>query len=304
MYRLVAAASMSLLAACASGTGGTPDSAPGECAEATTRCDGLTIQTCTSGAWVDGNACAFACEGGACSGVCEPGTTVACYTGPVGTEDVGACIGGQSTCSEEGTGGPCLGQVLPAVEEDCATAADDDCDGEVNEDCCTPEADLLLDPSFEMIGAGAAGAPWTETHTQYSPLCDTASCGVGGGTGPRGGTYWLWFGGTTGAETGVVSQAVVLPAGGEATLSFYLEIPACGAPATDHFRVEVDGTQLFEARADDAACEVVGYVQHLLDLSAYADGASHTITFRSATNSVSDVTNFFVDDVDLDVTCP
>lgn len=69
--------------------------------------------------------------GGAGTGTtqCEPGTTEACYSGPDGTEDVGACRGGTMTCNPEGTGyGACEGEVVPAVD-DCKTPEDEDCDG-------------------------------------------------------------------------------------------------------------------------------------------------------------------------------
>jgi hypothetical protein len=63
---------------------------------------------------------------------------IACYDGPPGTEDVGACVGGVRTCANDGSSyGDCIGQVLPAPAEDCSTPDDDDCDGMANEDCVT-----------------------------------------------------------------------------------------------------------------------------------------------------------------------
>jgi outer membrane protein assembly factor BamB len=59
--------------------------------------------------------------------ICEPGAADACYGGPEGTEDVGACRAGARTCLPHGRGwGPCQGEILPAPE-DCA--ADSNCDG-------------------------------------------------------------------------------------------------------------------------------------------------------------------------------
>ncbi len=62
-----------------------------------------------------------------------------CYTGPAGTEGVGACVGGMAACNASGVGyGPCVGEVLPKPES-CATAADDNCNGQANEGCiCVP----------------------------------------------------------------------------------------------------------------------------------------------------------------------
>ncbi|MFT3770294.1 MAG: nucleotide-binding protein [Minicystis sp.] len=67
-------------------------------------------------------------EGEGC--VCIPGSVTTCYSGPAGTEGVGACIAGILTCLPDGTGyGPCMGEVTP-MPEDCSTPIDEDCDGQ------------------------------------------------------------------------------------------------------------------------------------------------------------------------------
>jgi uncharacterized protein YfaP (DUF2135 family) len=121
------------------------------------------------------------------------------------------------------------------------------------------------------------------------------------GTGPRSGTFWVWFGGVEVYEQGSVSQVIVIPAG-TASLSFWLEQPRCDS-AADYMEAKLDNTQVFLANGADSRCGVVGYVQHTVNVSAWADGDSHTLTFRSeifANNG--GVSNFFVDDVRLDVT--
>lgn len=66
--------------------------------------------------------------------VCAPSERPACYSGPAGTEGVGACQAGYRECNADGEGfGPCLHEVTPAPET-CATPEDDDCDGEENEE--------------------------------------------------------------------------------------------------------------------------------------------------------------------------
>jgi hypothetical protein len=55
-----------------------------------------------------------------------------CYSGAVGTLDVGICRGGTRTCTD-GILGTCAGEVLPSPVELC-NGLDDDCDGEVDED--------------------------------------------------------------------------------------------------------------------------------------------------------------------------
>jgi hypothetical protein len=91
------------------------------------------------------------CDGKANEGgegcVCIPGSLKLCYSGPLGTEDIGICIAGVLTCTPEGTGyGPCEGEVVPKVE-DCTTPADEDCNGE------TPLCPALWAKRF----GGAAG---------------------------------------------------------------------------------------------------------------------------------------------------
>lgn len=61
-------------------------------------------------------------------GGCAPGETMPCYEGPDGTLGLGTCAAGLAVCDDTGTWGPCTDQKLPAPD-DCATPADEDCDG-------------------------------------------------------------------------------------------------------------------------------------------------------------------------------
>jgi hypothetical protein len=64
---------------------------------------------------------------GPCS--CKPGESIACYTGPPGTQGKGVCADGVSACLPDGSGyGPCGGQVLPGFDW-CGDQLDNDCDG-------------------------------------------------------------------------------------------------------------------------------------------------------------------------------
>jgi hypothetical protein len=104
--------------------------------------------------------------GGAGGGavVCQAGSKVACYTGPSGTQGVGDCKDGLTTCNAEGTGfGPCEGEVVPASET-CALPGDEDCDGLLNEDgatcTCTPDTQQACysgPQGTQGIGACASG---------------------------------------------------------------------------------------------------------------------------------------------------
>jgi len=63
--------------------------------------------------------------GGAGGPTCVVGSP--CYTGPAGTENVGLCKGGQTTCTGDGTPDVCAGEVTPQPKT-CATMDDVHCD--------------------------------------------------------------------------------------------------------------------------------------------------------------------------------
>jgi hypothetical protein len=72
---------------------------------------------------------------------CAPGQRMACYGGPAGTADVGACRSGERSCAPDGTWSPiCVGEQRPAAE--ACNGLDDDCDGVADDGC--PVAGALL----------------------------------------------------------------------------------------------------------------------------------------------------------------
>jgi hypothetical protein len=119
--------------ACYSGPAGTQG--VGTCAAGVARCldDGSGFGACAGEVLPSTESCAAPededCNGQSNDGCsCSPGTSLPCYSGPPGTENVGACHGGTQTCVEGGSGyGPCTGEVVPASEV-CLTPDDEDCD--------------------------------------------------------------------------------------------------------------------------------------------------------------------------------
>lgn len=156
--------------------------------------------------------------------------------------------------------------------------------------------ELIQDGSFE---AYTPNPYWDEYSAQYgTPLCTVADCGTGTGTGPRTGNVWSWFGGATTGDSGYVSQQITMPPG-QTTITFWVEQYVCGtAGAANYMRLLVDTTEVWRTDGLDPACGVLGYRKIELDLSAFADGATHTIKFDSVTVGSG---NFFVDDVSVDV---
>jgi hypothetical protein len=59
--------------------------------------------------------------------------TKPCYTGPGGTQNVGLCHGGTSTCGS-GSFGACMGEVVPKPNDSVCDGKDEDCNGTKDED--------------------------------------------------------------------------------------------------------------------------------------------------------------------------
>jgi hypothetical protein len=158
-------------------------------------------------------------------------------------------------------------------------------------------SNLIQDPSFEA--SYGSGAYWGQYSTNFgSPLCNTTDCGTGGGTaGPRTGGIWSWFGGTSSNEVGDLYQSVTFPYCG-AQLQFYFWIGAAGSgsDANDVFVAAIDGNTVFTANATQKAL-YPSYTLVTVDVSAYANGASHLVEFYSVTTGQT--VNFNLDDVAL-----
>ena len=150
-----------------SGAGGGGSGGEAGAASSSTADGGGSASTAssTSAASSTSSASASSGAGGSMGQLCAPGSTQSCYSGPSGTQGVGACVAGIETCNADGSAyGPCVGEVVPAAES-CLTAADDDCDGAVNEEgagcVCVPNttASCYSGPAgTEGVGICAAGS--------------------------------------------------------------------------------------------------------------------------------------------------
>jgi hypothetical protein len=160
-----------------------------------------------------------------------------------------------------------------------------------------PTANSVQDSSFE---AGTPNPEWTEYSLNFgTTLCDTAGCGTGAGSAyPRTGDWWSWFGGASSVEEGSVSQNVTIPSGSN-VLSFWVMNGLCSGDVADYLEVTLDGNQLWQTTGAAAECGTTTYRQISLDITAYADGASHALEFHSETQG-TDTTNFSLDDVVID----
>ncbi len=152
--------------------------------DGTADCNGIDLMTSHDNCGACGHKCGKTdtCINGECTcgenmtdcdndGICEtfgececvPGDTIECYTGPQGTQDVGACKAGKAACILDPGFGVywdftnCDGQVTPSYQYICAPAQPDldlDCNGEpdATQDSdndkftvCNPERTAILD---------------------------------------------------------------------------------------------------------------------------------------------------------------
>ncbi len=98
--------------------------------------------------------------------VCTPGDIEKCsYTGPEGTENVGACIAATRTCKATGTWGNCAGEIHP-IYEICDNGIDEDCNGTVD--------DLDVDSDgYTECGETPDCCAWIEQCCPYPHDCCT-----------------------------------------------------------------------------------------------------------------------------------
>lgn len=142
----------------------------------------------------------------------------------------------------------------------------------------------LIDPSFEG-GTDASG--WAQTSTNFgTPLCTIDLCGdCGGGCSAYDGDWFAWFGGAAPAteELGVLSQILTIPDGNAASISFWCVVGAPGdSLTTEYVDVYMDGQILWSLRAD--MTNYYTYTQKTIDISAFADGQTHTFGLAGYSN--------------------
>ena len=238
-------------------------------------CDGQVDEGCSVGPPPEWNCSAAKYHSGGVN-ACD------CGCGAFDPDCANLTVGVCNTCNSAGScgTGTCPANIAPTNNALC---------------CSMP----LFDPGFEL---GTPNPYWSEYESlgQWDIICSSGNCGQ---AWAHSGSWYVWLGGVTQAETGWVQQTVVIPAG-TATLKFWLELAACASQGTETFSVLLDGNLVYTANNHDAACPQAAYAQKTVNITSYADGGSHTLrlqgTFVSGGNQVS---NFLVDDVEID-SCP
>jgi hypothetical protein len=86
---------------------------------------------------------------------------------------------------------------------------------------------------------------------------------------------------------------------GTATLSFWLRMVTSGVVrTTDYLEVTIDGSTIFKVTGGEAV-NYSNYTHIPIDVSTYADGGAHTITFHTISNGFDGLLNCHLDDVEL-----
>jgi hypothetical protein len=176
-------------------------------------------------------------------------------------------------------------------------------------DGSAPFVQPVQDPSFEATTADAgANSSWESSDTNpgaspgdtsfYGDLGDFSNLPIHTG-------HWTtWFGGWSGgAETQHVAQSVTIASGGPRYLNFWRllqELPDAAGILT----VSIDGTAIDTLDVSTATTDA-DFVQHSLDISAYADGGAHAIRFEYIYDDAGGTGGdgqIFIDDVTVDET--
>jgi Beta-propeller repeat len=78
--------------------------------------------------------------------VCTPNEMRHCYGGFTETEGKGTCKGGEQTCKDDGSGfGDCVGEVMPAMTDDCTNSLDTTCDNKLSCPCKPKDTQVCYD---------------------------------------------------------------------------------------------------------------------------------------------------------------
>jgi hypothetical protein len=157
--------------------------------------------------------------------------------------------------------------------------------------------ELLGDPGFESSTGSPPFSPsWVEADSQFgSPICSVSYCHTDGGShAPHSGSKWTWFGGGTGAHTASIEQTVTIPSGNTPVSASWWVWVGAGGDGGETLTVTFDGVTKATYTTADAGV----YMHASIDVSAAADGGTHTLRFAYVNPGGLDA-NMNVDDVSI-----
>ena len=153
------------------------------------------------------------------------------------------------------------------------------------------ENTLLQDGSFEV---GSPNPFWNDSSDLFA-----GSLYQGGFA--HTGEWFVWFAGGNdggGAEAATISQSTMIPAADSASLKFWLWALWWDVPA--EFSVMLDGQVVFTSSREQAS-SYKQWTEVSVDVSRFADGNTHEISFETNIESGDLSTDIFIDDISLAV---
>ncbi len=165
-----------------------------------------------------------------------------------------------------------------------------------------PECSIPCDGSTEVLMNGdfenAVDTVWVESNIQ--------GFGVVDGVLPLSGALSAFFGGWGGPTTTTIQQDITIPVNSyNATLSFWA-IGFGDCTAGNDLTVMVDGMAVSAVTGDNGNCGDGEFHLYTVDMTAYADGAAHSLVLSyNELAPVSGTNAIFVDDISLEAcVCP
>jgi len=216
------------------------------------------------------------------------------YAVTVGTQPSG------QDCTVANGSGTVAGANVTNVEVSCGPSDTIFADGFESEVVACEPLQLLQDPSFEATDFSGGDNPFWDSVTTQG---DSVFWGEDGGAEQiRTGDFVVWLGGyiqdTLDPETHDASQTVVIPAGAPRFLNYYRFIGRTGN-GTNTVTFTVDGNVVHTENLPAIGLDSDWSLQSI-DLSAYADGGSHTIKITYLHSGGSLDWDYYLDDATLD----
>lgn len=160
----------------------------------------------------------------------------------------------------------------------------------------------VQDPGFEATTDDGGSNPFWSGTDSNDPG-GTPFYGPNFGIPVYEGKWEVWFGGWEKGvpETQSFSQTVTIPSGGPRRLNYWrlIDTPPGG---TGRLRITVDAVEV--ANVDLAVPADDEFVAQSIDVSAFANGAAHTITFTFQHDGNGTDGNTFIDQVTIDAQAP
>jgi hypothetical protein len=281
---------------CYTGPGGTLD--VGECSAGTQSCAGGVFGACSGDVTPGTESCDSLdqdCDGTVDEALAGGPLTQSCYTGPGGTEGVGACVGGVETCSF-GSFGVCAGQITPELDY-CGDGTDTDCDSldDTDEGCFGTGSEVRIDApgggqgtgagvdhSFEVQIASGGATPGANVYAVWSDLAGGGDSEILYRRSTNGGASFGTIQNlTTGIGDPAVKPAIFVARSGGEDLVYVVFQSVVGGVRRIHFTRSTDSGATFSApvRLD------TGDDSFHHDVAASADGTRVVVVWEDLDTS-------------------